>query len=247
MLRLLCFTAHPDDEAGGFGGTLLHYAGRGMETHVVCLTSGTAASHRGGARSDQELAQMRREEFARACKLLRVGHGTVLDYPDAKLDQQSFYGVVADLTRRVREIRPHVVLTMGTEGALTAHPDHSMVSLFSTMAFHWAGRANRFPEQLQNGLGTHRPQKLYYSTAMFTMPDRPPVALAPATTVIDLTKEAVQTKIAAFQCHTSQAPLFPYFSDHVARRSSQEMFHLASAVTPRKAELETDLFTGVEE
>ena len=33
MLRLLCFTAHPDDEAGSFGGTLLRYAERGVETH----------------------------------------------------------------------------------------------------------------------------------------------------------------------------------------------------------------------
>ena len=41
--RLLCITAHPDDEAGGFGGTLLQYAERGVETHVVCLTPGQAA------------------------------------------------------------------------------------------------------------------------------------------------------------------------------------------------------------
>jgi LmbE family N-acetylglucosaminyl deacetylase len=38
MRRLLYFTAHPDDEAGSFGGTLLHYAERGIETHVICLT-----------------------------------------------------------------------------------------------------------------------------------------------------------------------------------------------------------------
>ena len=38
----------------------------------------------------------------------------MLDYPDGKLDRQDFYAVVADLTRRVRELRPHVVMTMGT-------------------------------------------------------------------------------------------------------------------------------------
>src|SRR5215475_16013135 len=68
MLRLLCITAHPDDEAGGFGGTLLHYAQRGVETHVLCLTPGQAATHRGGAKSDDELAQIRRREFAASCK-----------------------------------------------------------------------------------------------------------------------------------------------------------------------------------
>src|SRR5215831_20016905 len=116
MLRLLCITAHPDDEAGGFGGTLLHYAQKGMETHVLCLTPGQAATHRGGAKSDDELAQMRRREFAASCKLLRITSGTVLDYPDGKLYQQNFYHTVADVTRQVRKIRPHVLITMGPDG-----------------------------------------------------------------------------------------------------------------------------------
>ena len=72
MLRLLCFTAHPDDEAGSFGGTLLRYAERGVETHVICLTPGQAATHRGAAKSDDELSAARRLEFNAACKLLKV-------------------------------------------------------------------------------------------------------------------------------------------------------------------------------
>ena len=64
MLRLLCITAHPDDEAGGFGGSLLVCADRGIETHVLCLTPGQAASHRGNSASNDELAAMRRREFA---------------------------------------------------------------------------------------------------------------------------------------------------------------------------------------
>src|SRR5579859_5182867 len=110
MLRLLCFTAHPDDEAGGFGGALLQYAERGVETHVICLTPGQAATHRGGAKSDEELANMRRREFELSCKLLQVSSGSVLNYPDGRLDRQDFYAVVSDLTRRVREIGPQVII-----------------------------------------------------------------------------------------------------------------------------------------
>lgn len=247
MLRLLCFTAHPDDEAGGFGGTLVRYAERGIETHVICLTSGQAATHRGGARSDDELSTARRHEFEAACKLLKVSRGTVLNYPDAGLDRQDFYAVVADLTRRVRELRPHVIMTMGTEGAITAHPDHSMVTVFSTMAYHWAGRTNRFPDQLQNGLKPHQAQKLYYATALFTMPDRQPVSLSPATAVIELQPHEIDTKIAAFKAHTSQAPLFGFFEATVRKRGKTELFHLANSSKPRKMEAEKDLFEGVEE
>jgi len=247
MHRLLCFTAHPDDEAGGFGGTLLRYAERGVETHVICLTPGQAATHRGKARSDDELAAARRLEFQAACKLLKVNRATVLDYPDGKLDRQDFYAVVADLTRRVRELRPHVVMTMGTEGAITAHADHSMVSVFATMACHWAGRTNRFPDQLESGLAPHRTQKLYYASALFTMPERQPVSLAPTTTIIELMPHEIDAKIAAFKLHTSQAPLFNFFESTMHKRGKMEVFHLANCIKPRKVEMETDLFAGVEE
>lgn len=245
MPRLLCFTAHPDDEAGGFGGTLLHYAERGIETHVICLTSGTAATHRGGAKTADELAAMRRKEFAESCKLLKVAQGTVLDFEDGKLDQVDFYSVVSDLALRVREIRPDVIITMGPEGAITAHPDHSMVSILATMACHWAGRSNRFTDQLQNDLKPHQTKKLYYGTTLFTMPDRQPVSLPPSSAVIELTQRELEVKIAAFKCHTSQAPLFPFFEETVRKRGRLELFHLAAASTPRKIEAETDLFAGI--
>src|SRR5262249_17764483 len=123
MRRLVCFTAHPDDEAGAFGGALQRCAAEGGETFVICLTAGQAATHRGLARSDQELSALRRQEFTASCKLLKVSHGEVLDYPDGRLDAQDFRSVVADLTRRVRPRHPHVVLTICPGAGLTARAD----------------------------------------------------------------------------------------------------------------------------
>jgi LmbE family N-acetylglucosaminyl deacetylase len=246
MLRLLCVTAHPDDEAGSFGGTLLRYQERGVQTFVTCLTPGQAASNRGGAKDDAELMAMRRREFAAACGLLRVTQGEVLDYRDGKLDREDFVAVAGHLTRRIRELRPQVVMTYGTEGAATAHTDHGMASLFTTAAFQWAGRTNRFPEQLEGGLEPYRPQKLYYATVLFTIPERQPVALAPVTTVIDVGAH-LETKIKAFAAHTSQNPLLPLFEGIVRQRGPREHFHLANTTTPRESEKETDLFAGVTE
>src|SRR5207302_7231207 len=141
MLRMMCITAHPDDEAGGFGGSLRLYRDRGVETSVICLTPGQAASHRGGAKTDQELAALRRKEFAASCEILQVGRGIVLDYPDGQLHRLDLYSVVADLTRRIRAIRPQVVLTFGPEGGVTGHPDHAMAGVFASLAFQWAGRS----------------------------------------------------------------------------------------------------------
>lgn len=246
MLRLLCVTAHPDDEAGGFGGSLRLYHDRGVETAVVCLTPGQAATHRGSARSDQELAVLRRQEFAASCEILKVAHGIVLDYPDGLLHRQDLYRIVCELVRQVRRFRPHVMLTFGAEGGVTGHTDHSMASVFATLAFHWAGRDNRYPDQLKEGLASHRTQKLYHTTTDFILPDRPPTTLAPTTTVIEIGQH-VETKIAAFKAHTTQAPLWPLFEAHVRRRGRQEMFHLAASVNLQPLERETDLLAGVKE
>ena len=244
MLKLLCVTAHPDDEAGSFGGTLLLYRAKNVETHVICLTPGQAATHRGNTSSDEELISVRRREFAQSCEALGVSHGEVLDFPDGALEMLPPSSVASVLVQRVRQIRPQVIITYGGEGAVTAHPDHTMAGVFATLAFHWAGRTNRFPEQLSNGLAPYRPQKLYYSTADFFLPDRQPVLLAPPTAVIEI-GEYVQDKVRAFKQHVSQAPLFDVFERNVARRGTKEMFHLIATRDVQQMKFETDLFEGV--
>lgn len=245
MLKLLIVTAHPDDEVGSFGGTLLRCAERGVETHVICLTPGQAATHRGGAKSDSELADMRRGEFSDACRMLHVTRGVVLDYPDGGLERSSFADVVGDLTRRVRDIRPQVIATFGPEGAITAHSDHAMASIFATMAFHWSGHTNRFPEQSKEGFQARRVQKLYYATNNFTLPDRQPVSFAPATCVIDV-GDVVEKKIEAFGAHVSQRPLLPMVKEVLHRRGQKERFHLVARSEPGEVKIEPDLFEGVE-
>jgi len=246
MLRLMCITAHPDDEAGGFGGTLLSYADRGVETSVVCLTPGQAATNRGEAKGDQELSDLRREEFAASCKILRVSKPILLNYHDGQLYRQELNRVVYDLTLRIREFRPQIVITFGGEGGVTGHPDHSMAGIFATLAFHWAGRPNRYADQLKDGLDPHRAQKLYYGTADFALPNRPPITFAPQTAVIDIQKY-LETKIAAFKAHKTQAPLWPLFEQNARRRAQGELYHLAASVNAGELHSETDLFTGVVE
>jgi LmbE family N-acetylglucosaminyl deacetylase len=246
MPKLLCVTAHPDDEAGAFGGTLLLYHDRGVETYIVCLTAGTAARNRGTATTDEELAALRRAEFAASCRVLNVTRGEVLDYLDGKLDRAELARVVGDLVLRIRQIRPDVLITFGPEGGLTGHLDHAMAGIFATLAFEWAGRADRYPEQLEQGLRPHRTQKLYYQTSDYVLEDRAPIAPPTFSARIDVGMERFERKVLAFRQHTTQSPLF----DKVRKNLGQgvggvEMFHLAAAYVPRAAKAETDLFDGV--
>ncbi|HZQ70567.1 MAG TPA: PIG-L family deacetylase [Terriglobales bacterium] len=244
MAGILCVTAHPDDEAGAFGGSLRLYHDRGVQTAVVCLTPGQAATNRGGFSCDEELSAVRRREFEASCALLKVTHGEVLNYPDAKLYRQNLYDVVCELVLRIRKFQPDVLITFGPEGGVTGHNDHSMASIFATMAFHWAGRSNRYPDQLNNGLQPHVTKKLYYATADSPLADRPPITLPPSTTIIEI-GDYLQTKISAFKAHTTQSPLWPRVEDLLRRRGKQENFHLVASVIPGAIQPETDLFAGI--
>lgn len=248
MRKLLCITAHPDDEAGAFGGALLLYRERGVETFVVCLTAGTAARNRGTAQTHDELAELRRAEFAASCKLLGVTRGEVLDYPDSKLDSVNLVHAVRDLVLRIRQIRPQIILTFGPDGGLTGHIDHAMAGTFATLAFEWAGRPDRYPEHLEQGLKPHRVQKLYYHTADFHLPDRQPISQPTVTARIEIGPERFEKKVAAFQQHTTQAPLFERVRKNLGQRLGVvEMYHLAASSSVRDAKAETDLFDDVED
>jgi len=245
MMKILGITAHPDDEVGAFGGTLLLYHSRGVETYVICLTRGESATHRGEARSNEELAAIRRNEFLASCKVLQVTGAQILDYPDGGLNRAHLFSVVGDLTRRIREIKPHIIMTMGSEGAVTGHPDHSMASVFATMAFHWAARKDMYPEQLTGSLEPHRAQKLYYATASFALPDRPPVSPPPCTAEIDISG-FLEEKIRASREHATQAPLMARFAKAMRQLpAGKEQFHLAATNKPANMQFETDLLSGV--
>jgi LmbE family N-acetylglucosaminyl deacetylase len=242
MKKLLCVTAHPDDEAWAFGGALMLYQQRGVETSVICLTRGGAGTYKGRAQTSDEQKAIRAREFEAACRVLEVTHADLLDYPDGGLAQASFLEAVEDLARRIRTAKPKVVITFGTEGTVSAHPDHSMTALFTTAACHWAARQDRFLQQLQQGLQPHRVEKLYYVTTRETWPERPPISPAPVTATIDVQAQ-IDTKVEAFKAHASQAPLLPVYER--ALRSPYEYYHLAATKLPQDLEPETDLFAGV--
>jgi LmbE family N-acetylglucosaminyl deacetylase len=246
-LRLMCFTAHPDDECGAFGGALMQAHQRGVETGVICLTEGRAASNRGNARSGDELAALRRREFAAALRVLDVAHGEVLTYPDGGLARQDFTRVTTDLVEHIRRFRPQVVLTFGGDGNVNLHPDHTMVCFFATAAFHWAGRTNFAPEQIAAGLLPYRAQKLYYAVAPFLAYEGTPrIALVPASLALEL-GDLKARKIEAFEQHTTQAELVAKVKVIFAGTGGDEKYLLAAAPGMRSSPLETDMFADLEE
>ena len=245
-VRLMCLTAHPDDEAGAFGGALLMAAARGFRTSVFCLTEGAAGSYRAPGQTDEQLAALRREEFAAACKALQVSESTLLQYPDGELWQQPFLPMVGVLIEALRRFRPHVVLTFGGEGGVNQHRDHTMVSVAATAAFHWAGRSGFCPEQLA-ALAPWAPQKLYYAGTLFLSNSDEEVqrigTRTPSSLVYTL-GPLKEKKLAAFRLHTSQQGVMDRVESQYGHFLNQESYLLAAAHEPQAGE--KDLWDGVQ-
>ncbi|HZY61217.1 MAG TPA: PIG-L family deacetylase [Edaphobacter sp.] len=239
-LKLMCVVAHPDDECFGFGGALALAADRGIETYVVCLTDGQAGSYRAGAASGEELGKMRRKEFDASCKVLGITKHEVLGYQDGKLIHVDFSKVAGQLVERMRSYKPDVVITFGGDGGLNTHPDHMLVSMLTTAAFHWSGQPKRYPD-----LGAvYSPQRLFYLTTNFFLPGRQEPRPMPWTVTLDI-RSVQERKAEAFRQHTSQIPLVEQTRDVFKKFGVEEFYSLAATTEPQPAQQQTDLFAGL--
>lgn len=245
-LRLMCLTAHPDDEAGAFGAALLKAAEHGIETSILCLTEGAAGSYREPEQTDEELAALRRKEFAEAAAALHISNTELMQYPDGGLWQEPFLGLVETFVRGLRTVRPHIVLTFGGEGGVNLHRDHTVVSLAATAAFHWAGRSMFFPQQFPK-LAPWAAQKLYYASTSFIAVNEEEIkrtgTRVPPSLTYRLTPEERKQKFAAFAKHTSQRGVLERVERQFSEEMNQEQYLLVAARNPLASE--SDLWDGV--
>jgi LmbE family N-acetylglucosaminyl deacetylase len=177
---LLAVHAHPDDESSGTGGLLRLAANHGHTTVLITCTNGELGDVKGPAwrltprtspADRQHLANIRRQELARASTILGVSHLYMLGYHDSGMQgwetneaPQAFTQVDGEAaTARVVEIlrrhRPHVVITYDANGGY-GHPDHIMAHRITVAAVEAAADTQRFP---QLGAAWHVPK--FYHTA----------------------------------------------------------------------------------
>ena len=236
-LKLMCVVAHPDDECFAFGGALALAADRGIETYVLCLTDGQAATARGTAETGEELGRIRREEFRASCNVLGVTHHELLDYQDGRLEFVEFSRVAARIVERMRRFQPALVLTFGADGALNTHADHMMVNALTSAAFHWSGRERRYPELAK----AFQPQRLYTLSTEVFLPDRQAPLPSPWSVRLDISS-VLPRKAEAFRAHVSQAPLMERTQTFFQEHGKYEFYTLAADACAQAVAQSDDLF-----
>lgn len=155
VASLLAVVAHPGDEIFNFGATLAHYAASGARDTVACATRGEA----GRAQEGTDLAATREEELRRSCAALGAEVPIFLGFHDSGtqgrlvgddpllLSQADFQDVEARVIEVVRQVQPHVILTLDPRGG-NAHPDKRAIHQATAAAFQFTGHQERPPQRL---------------------------------------------------------------------------------------------------
>lgn len=108
--------AHPDDEAFGPAGSLIHFS-KTHDIYLLCATNGNSAERKG--------------ELLRSAKILGIKKVDCLNFTDGGLCNNNYHQLAAAIDKKLRFYRPETVLTFEPKG-ISGHLDHVAVSLVTT-------------------------------------------------------------------------------------------------------------------
>lgn len=194
--RVLVFAAHPDDIDFGAAATIAGWTAAGASVSYCILTDGDA-----GGFSDEDrsgVAKLRRDEQRAAAAIVGVTDVTFLGEPDGYLAPSD--NVIRQIVRRMREVRPQIVVSMHPERSWDriqkSHPDHLACGEAVTRAIYPAvENPFAYPELEAAGLRSYRVPWLWFYGAPAHQENR----------FVDVTGSE-DLKVAAITAHASQHP-----------------------------------------
>ena len=165
--RLMQTTAHPDDEDGGL--LTLESRGRGADVLLLTLNRGEGGQNKVGSNLFDVLGVVRTLELTAADRYYGVEQRftRVADFGFSKSADETFRKwqghdiPLGDMVRVIRTFRPDVLVARFSGTERDGHGHHQASSILTKEAFRAAADANRFPEQIKEGLPPWQAKKLY--------------------------------------------------------------------------------------
>lgn len=203
---LLIVGAHPDDPEFSAGGTVAAFTAAGQAVHYVICTDGSKGS-KDRSVNPHDLVRRRQDEQRGAAEELGVASVTFLEQIDGELENNR--AVRLRIARRIRELRPHVLITHDAWRPWQLHPDHRATGLAVTDAFVAARDHLYLPELLYEGLEPWPVPELWLAGTM--EPDH----------WVDTTA-TIERKLAAVRHHESQIRDFAALEERL-RKAAHEI------------------------
>ena len=192
--RVLVVTAHPDDVDFGAAGSVATWTAAGVDV-VYCIVTDGDAGGAGTGIPRERMADVRRDEQAKAAAAVGVTELHWLGFPDGAVEPT--LALRKAITRVVRRVQPDRVVCQSPDRVLSriyaSHPDHLAAGEATICAVYPDARnAWAFPELVDDeGLAPH------------TVPELWMMAREDADEFVDTTA-VIDRKIEALLCHRSQ-------------------------------------------
>lgn len=154
----LAIVAHPDDAEFQCGATLASWARRGCTVHHLVLTDGSKGTWDAGVDQAALITRRKAEQLAAARALGAGGEVVFLERVDGELAVDR--GTVSAVSDVIRRLRPSAVLGHDPWRRYRLHPDHGAAGRLAVEGIVAARDPFFFPEQLDRGVGPHRPDAL---------------------------------------------------------------------------------------
>jgi len=207
--RVLVIVAHPDDAEFGCGGTVSKWVKAGREIAYLILTNGDKGSS-DRSMMPEVLARLRVEEQLNAARVLGVERVQFLGYPDGELENTR--EVRRAVTAEIRRFRPELIVCQNPErtpNVYASHRDHRTAGDVALDCVYPLARDHlAFPELLAQGLEPHKVLEVYL------------VGAAKLQVVVDIS-DAIELKLKALACHTSQMGDFARVEGWVRERAAK--------------------------
>ncbi|WP_010523561.1 PIG-L deacetylase family protein [Nesterenkonia sp. F] len=188
LSRVLCVAAHPDDLEYGTSAAVARWTARGVHVSYLLLTAGEAGMR---SRDPEEAGPLRAAEQRRACALVGVDDLLILDLPDGTL--QADTETRRHISRRIREVRPDLVVTQPWELHVPwglNHADHRTAGIATLDAVRDADNPWVFRELLEQ-----EHLEPWAATELMV------VGAEPATHLIDVGGAPLEQGIASLEAH----------------------------------------------
>lgn len=110
-MNVLVFSAHPDDEVIGVGGTIAKHVEQGDTVNVVIIAEGKSSRYDNYKKPEIPLLDASYLETQNACEILGVSKFKRLNFPDNRLDSLNLLEIVKVVENNIKEFNPDIVYT----------------------------------------------------------------------------------------------------------------------------------------
>ncbi|MDO4330535.1 MAG: PIG-L deacetylase family protein [Lachnospiraceae bacterium] len=212
--KVLVVSAHAADYVWRSGGTIAKYIKNGADVHVVVLSFGIRGESndlwkKKGATYDS-VREERLGETTKAAEILGIKNIEFWDLPDYPMEPALTDEVRERMIRKIREVRPDIILTHDKNGEDILNPDHNAVAAF---VFACSIQSNSRGYVLEDSQCTKQMRLFGFE------PHQTELSRFVPGSFIDIS-EVYEQKVAAMQCFKAQSHLIQYYTERAHLRGN---------------------------